>query len=638
MNPSETTCKKPASAAIENIRDYERLPLAQRFPIDNTYTLIQEKTLLSKSSPAMRQFYTAQKDECPKEMHFHQLTCAITQTANLLHDAGVGRTDCVTILLPSLMENQIALWGSQAAGIANPVNHFLDTGHITDIMNRVKSKVLITLAPGDTIGLQPKVAELIKNVPSLTHVFLVRDTPDGSIDTQTFCHPGIQVLDFLQTLEKQPDDRLKHGQAIKGSDTAIYFHTGGTTGKPKIAVLTHSSVAFVAQVYADYNHHHGPSAVLNPLPLFHVFGTIAASLAVFIQGRCVILMTPAGFRNPNVVKNWWFFVEKYQVAWFATVPTIISALLKNPPRNENIDCLKFINSGSAPLPVELKKTCARQFNAEVVSGYGMTESSCLIARCLNGYETPEDTVGVRIPYTQVITAIVKDRSIQRICDPGEPGEVLVKGPNLFKGYLDPAENAGAWVDGHWFNTGDIGVLDENSYLRLTGRAKDLIIRGGHNIDPQTIEVPLERHPAIAQAVAVGQPDAYAGEVPVAYVCLKDAANVTEAQLLEYCSTHVSERPAVPKRIEVIHDMPLTAVGKISKPALRNRATEFAVDQALTRAGIIPVRLQAAHTLESGQVIHIQLHSETDRTTAHDILKGFPMTVEIQVSTARTGQR
>lgn len=626
LKTSPGTENRPANLVLDNILEYEKQAIEIRFPIDNTYELLLKKVSRFSNDIAMRQLWVGEKNESPSQMTFEQFSQKLNQTANLLHDLGVTRLDAVTILLPSLMENQIVLWGSQAVGIANPVNYFLETGHIVEIMNEVKTRVLVTLSPGDSIGLASKVAAIIQQVPSLEHILLVKDSEDGKIDTQTFSALAMNTLDFNLALEGQPGDRLKYGKKPNGSDVAIYFHTGGTTGKPKIAMLAHSSIAFVAQVYADYNHHHGRSAALNPLPLFHVFGTIAASLAIFIQGRCVIMMTPSGFRNPNVVKNWWHFIETYQVKWFATVPTILSALQNAPLSDTNIDCLKFINSGSAPLSVELKKSSALKFNAQVVSGYGMTESSCLIARCIYGYETPEDTVGVRIPYTQVITAIVSDHKIQKICDPGAAGVVLAKGPNIFKGYLDPVENAKAWVEGVWLNTGDIGVLDENGYLRLTGRAKDLIIRGGHNIDPQLIEIPLEKHQVISQAVAIGQPDAYAGEIPVAYVCLKDNSAITEEELLVYCQKHVSEKSAIPKRIEKVDAMPLTAVGKISKPELRNRATEYAVSHALKNVGI-DADLWAESTPQKGQVIHITLSNSANQKVIKQQLKGFPIVIE-----------
>ncbi|MBU1196606.1 MAG: acyl-CoA synthetase [Proteobacteria bacterium] len=633
---ANSSSNKPADQAINEITTYEKQALGQRFPVTNTYQLIQQTKHKFGKNFALAQLYTAEKDEMPQYLTFDQFTRKTRQMAGLLKKLGVKRNDAVTILLPTLMENHIAFWGSQAVAIANPINHFLDADLICDIMNEVNSKILITLAPKDSLNLSKKASEIIAKVPGLTHVLLTTDRADKTVDIQEFKNlcldplnmgSEIQILDFSQALEEQADTSLPEEMPINSTDTAIYFHTGGTTGKPKIAMLSHASVSFVAQVYADFNHHHGPSASLNALPLFHVFGTIAASLAVFLQGRCVVMMTPTGFRNPNVVKNWWHFVEYFKVAWFATVPTIMNALLEIPVGNHNIDCLKYVNSGSAPLSVNLKNTFARKFNVTVVSGYGMTESSCLISRCLYGYDTPADTVGLRIPYTRLITAKIIGNTIESICEPGEPGVVLVKGPNIFKGYLNPAENKKAWTDTDWFNTGDIGILDKDQYLQLTGRAKDLIIRGGHNIDPQGIEIPLEKHPAVSQAIAVGQPDAHAGEIPIVYVCLKAGHCATEDELLTYCRQHISESAAVPKRVILLDKMPLTAVGKISKPVLRNQATEYAVNHVLETAGIHAKALSAENNPQKGQVVHISLSSKKLKDPAQKLLTGFPVIIE-----------
>lgn len=618
----------PADQAINCILDYEKIPLSERFPIETTYELIRKAGREFKDKPALAQLYTGLKDEEPVEISSLEFAQQVTRTANLLSAAGVKRDDAVTLLLPTLMENQMVLWGSQAVGIANPINYFLEPDNIIEIMNSVKTKVLLTLAPDDSLGIDKKVARIIDSVPTLTHIFVVKETPDHEINLKPFSTRGHTVLDFLTALKEQPHDELTVKEKIKGSDLAIYFHTGGTTGRPKIARLCHSSVAFVAQVYADFNHCHGDSPAMNSLPLFHVFGTIAGSLAVIIQGRCVILMTATGFRNPNVVANWWYFVSKFKIAWFPTVPTILNALLNVSLEGCDLSNLKYINSGSAHLPVPLKNKCSKKFEAQVASGYGMTESSCLIARCIPGYETPEDTVGLRIPYTQIIVAHTSEGKITKICDPGETGVVLAKGPNIFKGYLDPVEDKKAWVEDGWLDTGDIGLLDKDGYLTLTGRAKDLIIRGGHNIDPQIIETPLAEHPDVAQAVAIGQPDAYAGEIPVAYVTLKQGAEAQENELLEYCTKKIPERSAIPKRIEILDDFPLTAVGKISRPELRNFATEYAVNQILAKENI-HADIEAFQTPAKGQQVCISLVSKKDEKAAKHLLTGIPVVFEFQ---------
>jgi len=613
-------------SALTNIAEFEKQPLEQRFPIDTSYGLIRQAGSLYGTNVAIEQLIAADRDEQPSPMSFSQFATRVTQTANLLVQLGIQRTDTVSILLPNLTENQIALWGSQAAGIANPINHFLQVEHIVEIMNEAKSKVLITLAPSHSTELGAKVNHVIEQVPTLESILIVRYQGASDLDKSVLGNSDVNLLDFERAVEKQPGDALSCKPAIQGKDIALYFHTGGTTGRPKIAQLTHANVAYTAQIYAAYNQHHGGTAVLNPLPLFHVFGVIAASLGGFVQARTVVLMTPDGFRNPNVVKNWWYFVERYQVSQFVAVPTILAALLEVPIANNDIGCLKYISCGSAPLSIALKKACEDKFNAIIYNGYGMTESTCLISRCIHGFDLPADTVGNRVPYTQVITAHIESNKLLKVCEPGEPGVILVKGPNIFKGYLNPQDDAKAWIDDQWFNTGDVGIFDDNGCLKITGRAKDLIIRGGHNIEPQVIETALLQHSAVSQAVAIGQPDAYAGEIPVAYVYLKGDQRTTESELLAFCKSHIAERAAVPKRLEIIDALPLTAVGKVFKPSLRNMATEYAIDSVLTESGITTT-VKAEFDPQRGQIINIRLSHPSDQAKVIELLAGFPVIVQ-----------
>ncbi|MYM99172.1 AMP-binding enzyme, partial [Duganella vulcania] len=196
------------------------------------------------------------------------------------------------------------------------------------------------------------------------------------------------------------------------------------------------------------------------------------------------------------------------------------------------------------------------------------------------------TVGQRLPH-QALQAWRVDGAGLAIgaCPTGEIGVIGIAGPNVFPGYLNAHDNQGIWLAPGWLNTGDLGYLDADGYLHLTGRAKDLIIRGGHNIDPAMIEEALLRHPAVAQAAAVGQPDEHAGELPVAYVALKAGAAIAAAQLLEEVRGLVAERAAAPVRIELLAQIPLTAIGKIAKAELRMRAAAHVFGEKLAQLGI-----------------------------------------------------
>ena len=604
---------------LELLADLEKISYQDRYHCKTTYDVFCHAADEYPADIAIAEHVTATRDEVAKEITFTTLSNKLNQTANLFKKLGVGRTDVVSILLPNLTETHLSIWASQAVAIANPINYLLQVDHIIEILNEVKTKVLVTVSLDAETELGKKVHEIIARVPSLEHVLVV-DNSYGEIS-----HKNITVSDFNHAISTQSNERLAETFQPKGEDIAMYFHTGGTTGRPKIAKLSHDNISFVVQVYAGFNAYHGKSAVLNALPLFHVFGVIAASLAMFFVGRTVVIMTPEGFRNPNTVKNWWYFVNKYQVCWFPTVPTIISVLLQQPDEKIDLKCFEHAACGSAPLPLELKLSFQQRFNCSVTNGYGMTESSCVVARTLPGYDVEGVAVGNAIPYSRVIAVELIDNKISRICETNEPGIILVKGPNVFQGYLNVSDNDGTWVEDDWFNTGDLGVINALGHIQLTGRAKDLIIRGGHNIDPQIIEDALLAHKDVIQSVAIGQPDAHSGEIPVAYVVLKNQQQTTSADLLAYCQEHISERAAIPKRIEILDSLPLTAVGKVFKPILRNKATEFSVD-AILKKNDITAQVKSEFDPEKGQVVHIELSNTDDKHKAAKLLIAFPVVV------------
>jgi len=217
---------------------------------------------------------------------------------------------------------------------------------------------------------------------------------------------------------------------------------------------------------------------------------------------------------------------------------------------------------------------------KILEGYGLTEAACVSSVNPAAGERRAGSIGLPIPYQRMAAVVLDgDGRFHRMADVDEVGVIAISGPNVFKGYLDPRHNVGVWIDidgESWLNTGDIGRRDTNGYFWLTGRKKELIIRGGHNIDPRTIEEALASHPGVAMAAAIGSPDAYAGEMPVAYVQLKPGATVTEQELLEHAALTIPERAAIPKRIKISSSLPTTAVGKLFKPALVEREIEETV--------------------------------------------------------------
>ncbi|GAB2884174.1 acyl-CoA synthetase [Microbulbifer echini] len=621
ITPSQSA--SPTLQSLAEIQTYEKVPLSQRYPWESTFDLIRQSARLYQKDAAIEFLPTAAPDEETISVSFSQLSERVHQTANLLHTLDITSTDTITILLPNLLETHFALWGAQAAGIASPINPLLEPEHIVEIMNTTKAKVLVALGPDLSEEMWGKVKKVIGRVPTLQALLLVSQKPAHMVTVPT----GVRVENFVTAIKQQPDAHLISGRTIHGDDIASYFHTGGTTGHPKVARLTHSNIAFVAQLSADTTANKGRFATLSGLPLFHIFGTVVAGIGTLLSGRTIVIMTPEGFRSPNVLPNWWHHVARFRVQGFVTVPTILGVLLQIPVDDNDISCLTDIGCGASPLPTGLKNAFEEKFNVTISNGYGMTESSCLLARPPTDLQAPDGSVGRRLPYMEMRIAEIVGNRLIRTCNAGEVGIVLARGPHIFSGYLSEEDNAKAWVDHDWFNTGDMGYLDGDGNLFLTGRAKDLIIRGGHNIDPALIEEPLSRHPAVAMAVAVGQPDAYAGEVPVAYVTLYPSDNPpSEEQLIDYCRTQISERAAIPKRIEIIDEIPLTAVAKVFKPALRNRATEYVVGQALQENNIA-AELSASFDASRGQIAKVRLEQASNKPAAEEALENLPVALE-----------
>jgi fatty-acyl-CoA synthase len=205
----------------------------------------------------------------------------------------------------------------------------------------------------------------------------------------------------------------------------------------------------------------------------------------------------------------------------------------------------------------------------ILEGYGLTEGTCVSSLNPVHGEQKVGSIGLRLPYQEMKVFVVDDEGrFVREAETDEIGAVCIKGPNVFEGYLEETHNKGVWPKEAWFNTGDLGRQDADGYFWLTGRKKELIIRGGHNIDPAAIEEPLYRLPGVQVAAAVGRPDPYAGEIPVAYVQLQDNAELKEEQILNHLKQEMGERAAIPKEVIILEQMPLTPVGKIFKPRLR----------------------------------------------------------------------
>ena len=538
---------------------FERVPIAARMTTFNTFDMLKKGTSINPDATALSFFLSGDQYEHPMAVTYRDLMSQIIRTANLFHDLGIGPTDVISYLLPNLPHTHYVLWGGEAAGIVNPINPLLKAATIAEICRAAGTKVLVALAESPGSEIWEKVLAIRHEVPSLKTIVRVMgpsDEPEG-------------IVGYDEVIGRYNGDTLDSSRTIDPQDMASLYHTGGTTGTPKLAPRTHFNEAAMAFMIASVMALDAGETTLCGLPLFHVNGTTVTGSAPFSIGAHVVLLSPQGYRDPAVIKNFYNIVERYRAVTFSAVPTVLSMLLDVPKGEADISSLRFAICGAAPLSVELFKRFEAHCGMKILEGYGLTEGTC--ASSFNPYhgQRKVGSIGLRLPYQHMkIFRVDEAGQFIREADTGEVGSLCIRGPNVFNGYLDNAHNHGIWPKAGWFNTGDLGRQDADGYFWLTGRTKELIIRGGHNIDPAAIENPLYRLPGIQVAAAVGQPDPHGGEVPVAYVQLQDGAERTPEEILDYLQQTIGERAAIPKQVTIIDTMPLTPVGKIFKPALR----------------------------------------------------------------------
>ncbi len=559
--------------ALADIHQIEATPLATAMPWASTYDLIRASANAHANQPALTFLATGEPGGPATCWTYRALLQGIHQTANLLHSLSIGSQDVVAILLPSGLAYHLALWGGEAAGIVQPLNPLLSEKKLLSLLQASQAKVLIAHGVEDDSQLRDKALRLQAQLPHLKTVLLVH--PVG-VPLTNDLPPGTH--DFHDLRQQQIDDRLLSARVFQSSDIAAYFHTGGTTGAPKLARHSHGAQVFTAWANATMQGFRSSDETINGYPLFHVAGVLPGALCSLAIGMQVIIPTAALFRNREVVKNYWRLAEHHRCTLMSGVPTVLAALAGVPLNGADISRIRAVRTGAAPLPPELAQRFEQTFGLPINESLGMTETAGLSTVAPPGLKAPAGCVGWPLPHAQarIVGLNSDDQATGQDLPAGEKGMVLYQGPNLFSGYLDAAETARSFTPDGWLITGDVGFIDEQGCLHLSGRAKDLIIRGGHNIDPKVIEDALGSHPAVDLCAAVGAPDAYAGELPVAFVTLKTGAQVSEDELLAFTVSRVDEAPAKPKSVTVLAHMPVTNVGKIYKPTLRTLATATVV--------------------------------------------------------------
>jgi acyl-CoA synthetase (AMP-forming)/AMP-acid ligase II len=554
----------------------------------------------------------------------------VTQAANLFRKLGVGETDVVAYILPNCHETAITLIAGTIAGIACPINPLLEPEQISSILRETGAKVVVTLRSFPKTDVAQKVAEAVGHAPNVRTVLEV-DLLRYLSPPKSWIVPLVRpknptshtakVMAFSKHVSTQP--KTLQFDDSTGDRVAAYFHTGGTTGMPKVAQHKYSGMIYNGWLgntllFTEEDN------IICPLPLFHVFACHVILMAMISSGAHGVFPTPQGYRGDGVFKNFWKLVERWKITFIITVPTAIAALMQRPV-DADVSSVKTAFSGSSPLPVELFKRFEKTTGVTIVEGYGLTEATCLVS--VNPVEGPKKigSIGLPLAYTHVrILDCAPDGAVKSEMGVDEIGEICVSNPGVYAGktYVEPDKNKGLFADGAYLRTGDLGRIDADGYIWITGRAKDLIIRGGHNIDPAQIEEALAGHPAVAMVGAIGQPDSFAGELPCVYVELVAGAETTEKELLKFASDHIQERAALPKHVEILSELPKTAVGKIQKNELRKLAIARVYNAALDKSGLKAEVVEVFEDKKRGLVARLRKTGELDESAIAGVLGEF----------------
>jgi fatty-acyl-CoA synthase len=610
--------------AIEAESDWEARDLPS-----SVYGFLSRTAAQHGARPAVSYQLLSDPKAPSKTLTWLELQTRVTQAANLFRSLGIGEKDVVAYVMPNALETVITLLGGATAGIVNPINPLLEPEQIASILRETGAKVVVTLKAFPKTDLAQKVGRAVANAPSVKHVLEVDLnsylTPPKSwivplVRPKNPVQHSARVGSFHAECAKQPASHLTFQDRTQ-DHTAAYFHTGGTTGMPKVA--QHRARGMIYQGWLGKRLLFNENDVMFcPLPLFHVFACYPMLMSAIASGCHIVFPTPAGYRGEGVFDNFWKLIERWKITYMATVPTAISALLQRPV-DADISTLRGAFSGSAPLPIELFNRFQTVTGVQIVEGYGLTEATCLVS--INPPEGTKKIGSVGLPFPHCHVRILqKTPDGFRQCATDEVGEICIANPGVIPGgtYTEVDKNHDLFAEGVFLRSGDLGRIDADGYLFITGRAKDLIIRGGHNIDPAVIEEALMGCKGVGFVGAIGQPDIHSGELPCAYVELVKDATLTEAELLAYARAHISERAAQPKHVEILAELPKTAVGKVFKPDLRRLAITRIYNEALSNAQVAAQVTSVIEDKKRGLVARLTALGEVSDPQVAQVLGQF----------------
>jgi long-chain acyl-CoA synthetase len=488
-----------------------------------------------------------------KKISYQELSYTVNAFASSLQKHGVKKGDRVALMLPNCPQYVIAYYAALTVGaIVTQVNPMSVEREIEYVVNDSGAEMIIVFD-----ALYPKVKKVQQSV-NLNKIIVVSLVPSDHNFSPDFTFDG-----FLKEGNGQVDPVAIDPE----HDIAVLQYTGGTTGRSKGAMLTHRNLlANVLQSYEFFKHdiNLGRERFLTIIPLFHVFGMSAAmNFSIFTGSDSIMLPR---FDVEEVLNT----IKAEQPTIFPGVPTMYVAITNHPRAEEyGIDSIRTCNSGSAPMPVELLREFERKTGSQILEGYGLSEASPSTHCNPRFAERKPGSVGIGFPSTdyKVVDLATGTEEVPI----GELGEIIIRGPQVMKGYWNMPEETAVTLRDGWLFTGDIARMDEDGYVYIVDRKKDLIIASGYNIYPRDVEEVIYEHPSVQEAVVIGVPDAYRGETVKAIIVLKSGKSATPEEITDFCRANMAPYK-VPEIVEFREQLPKTSVGKILRRALREEAT------------------------------------------------------------------
>jgi acyl-CoA synthetase (AMP-forming)/AMP-acid ligase II len=489
------------------------------------------------------------------QLSFTELAEAGLRATRAFCAAGIEPGDRVGIWAPNVAEWIIAAIGLQSAGaVLVTLNTRFKGAEAAYVLRKSGARILCTM--GDFLGVNYVEALRGEDLPGLEGIVVLREAAEGATPWSDFLAGGDAVS------EEQARARA---DSVSPDDLSDLIFTSGTTGRPKGVMTTHGQNLRAFEAWSEVVGLREGDRYLIVNPFFHSFGYKAGWLAAIMRGA-TILPHPV-FDVPAVLER----VDRERVTVLPGPPTLYQSILAHPDRERfDLSCLRLAVTGAAAIPVELIHRMRRELGFEtIITGYGLTESTGPVTMCCeeDDAETIARTSGRAIPDVEVRCVDKEGKETPR----GEPGEVVLRGYTVTKGYFDdPAETAKAIDADGWLHTGDIGIMDDRGYLRITDRIKDMFIVGGFNCYPAEVENLMHAWEDIQQVAVIGVPDERLGEVGMAFVVPAPGAELTPDSVIAWCREKMANYKA-PRRVEIVDSLPTNAMGKVTKFVLRERA-------------------------------------------------------------------